>query len=57
MRESLKTSLSKNGLAKILSMDLHDFLLKENSYSDVELSREYGISIADVQALKKQLKR
>jgi len=45
------------GENQILSVDLHDFIQKEQSSNMVELASEFGLSLRDVKKLKKQLER
>ncbi|MFB6468026.1 hypothetical protein ACE38V_14665 [Cytobacillus sp. Hz8] len=57
MRFSEKGMTSQAGENQLFGVDFHDFIQKEQNANMVELASEFGISIKDVQKLKKQLGR
>lgn len=56
MRNSEKGELM-HSRKDIFGVDFHDFMVKEQNNSTVELASEFGISIQDVKSLKKHLNR
>lgn len=57
MRYSEKGSITQNAGNQIFGVDFHDFLIKEQNNSMMELASEFGLSIRDVKQLKKKLER
>ncbi len=57
MRYSEKGSITQNASNQIFGVDFHDFLIKEQNNSMMELASEFGLSIRDVKQLKKKLER
>ncbi|MCM3080085.1 MULTISPECIES: hypothetical protein [Brevibacillus] len=56
MRQSNKETFAQELNRKLFSVDFHDFLEKESQLNDIEMSREFHISVRDVQSLRKRLK-
>ncbi|CAM3496872.1 hypothetical protein [Brevibacillus invocatus] len=56
MRQSHKETFAQELNRKLFSVDFHDFLEKESQLNDIEMSREFHISVRDVQSLRKRLK-
>lgn len=56
MRQSLNETFANQLNRRLFSVDFHDFLEKEAVLNDVELSQEFGLSIRDVQKLRKSKK-
>ncbi|GGE75299.1 hypothetical protein [Priestia taiwanensis] len=57
MRTNNKGQSLTNGGNQLFDVSFHDFLAKEQSSSMIELASEFGLSLRDVQKLKKQLER
>ncbi|MCU9613981.1 hypothetical protein OEV98_10450 [Caldibacillus lycopersici] len=57
MRSSDKHELSNLSGNDVLGVDFHDFLVKQTNSTTYELASEFGISLGDVQKLKKQIQR
>lgn len=57
MRNSDKGNMSQSANNQIFGVDFHDFILKEQANSMVELASEFGLSVRDVKKLKKKLDR
>jgi hypothetical protein len=57
MRHSANANMAHLGENQVLSVDLHDFIQKEQSSNMIELASEFGLSLRDVKKLKKQLER
>ena len=57
MRYSEKGLITQNVSKQIFGVDFHDFLVKEQNNSMVELASEFGLSVRDVKQLKKKLGR
>ncbi|WP_167568973.1 hypothetical protein [Brevibacillus migulae] len=57
MRQSRNGIIARESSKKLFSVDFHDFLEKESTYNDVELSQEFQISIQDIQRLRHRMKR
>ncbi|SEM31836.1 hypothetical protein SAMN05192533_102161 [Mesobacillus persicus] len=57
MRFSEKGNMMNLGENQIFSVDLHDFIQKEQSSNMIELASEFGLSLRDVKNLKKRLER
>ena len=57
MRQSNKEAFAQEANRRLFSVDFHDFLEKESTLNDVEMSREFHISIRDVQELRRKLRR
>lgn len=56
VRQSEKESFAQDLSRKLFSVDFHDFLEKESTLNDVEMSREFNISVRDVQHLRRKRK-
>ncbi|MGM7721006.1 hypothetical protein [Metabacillus sp. Hm71] len=41
----------------VFGVDFHDFMVKEQNNSSIELASEFGISLQEVRNLKKHLNR
>lgn len=57
MRKDSKSIVSQQSNSQLMSIDLHNFVEREGILTELEISRELGISINDVQKLKRQMKR
>ncbi|USG64083.1 hypothetical protein NDK47_18215 [Brevibacillus ruminantium] len=57
MRQSRKEAFAQETNRRLFSVDFHDFLEKEATLNDVEMSREFHISVRDVQELRKRIRR
>jgi hypothetical protein len=57
MRQSDKETFAQDTNRRLFSVDFHDFLEKESTLNDVELSAEFHISVGDVQHLRRKAKR
>ncbi|MCA1031872.1 hypothetical protein LCL95_12630 [Bacillus timonensis] len=57
MRFGEKNEHSQKGNSNIFGVNLHDFIEMEQGNNSVELATEFGLSLRDVQKLKKQLHR
>lgn len=56
MRQSLNETFANQMNRRVFSVDFHDFLEKEALLNDVEMSQEFGLSIREVQKLRKNKK-
>ncbi|MBD1381242.1 hypothetical protein [Metabacillus arenae] len=56
MRYSEKGELSTRN-NDVFGMDFHDFILKEQQSTPYELTSEFGLSVREVQKIKKHLNR
>ncbi|MFE1626053.1 hypothetical protein ACFLFF_04810 [Brevibacillus reuszeri] len=56
MRQSNKETFAQEVNRKFFSVDFHDFLEKDASLNDVEMSKEFTPSVRDVQHLRKKRK-
>lgn len=56
VRQSDKETFAQEVNRKLFSVDFHDFLEKEATLNDVEMSGEFNISVRDVQRLRKKRK-
>lgn len=57
MRSSQKSSHAMNLGNQLLDVNFHDFLSKQSSSTMYELASEFGLSLGDVQKLKKHMGR
>lgn len=57
MRQGKKESDAKQINRKLFAVDFHDFLEKEVTMTDLELSQEFQISIGDVRFLRSKKNR
>jgi hypothetical protein len=55
VRQSNKETFAQEANRRLFSVDFHDFLEKESALNDVELSREFDISVRDVRTLRRKL--
>ncbi len=53
MRQANKETFAHESNRRLFSVDFHDFLEKEAVLNDVELSQEFGLSLREVQKLKR----
>jgi len=56
VRQSSKETFAQELNRKLFSVDFHDFLEKESRLNDIEMSREFHISVRDVRALRRGAK-
>ncbi|MFC0188050.1 hypothetical protein ACFFJY_07100 [Fictibacillus aquaticus] len=42
---------------ELMSVDFHQFLLKEQKANSVELAEEFGLSLQHIRTLRKKMKR
>ncbi|APH04268.1 RNA polymerase subunit sigma-70 [Bacillus weihaiensis] len=56
MRNSQKGELS-HSTRDVFGVNFHDFMVKEQSDTSMELASEFGISLREVKNLKKHLNR
>lgn len=57
MRADSKQMNTGNGHHQLIGVDFHDFIQRENQFTNYELAEEYGISLGNVKDLKKKLSR
>ncbi|MFY0543396.1 hypothetical protein [Brevibacillus sp. H7] len=57
MRQSNKETFAQEANRRLFSVDFHDFLEKESTLNDVEMSQEFHISVRDVQQLRRKVRR
>lgn len=57
VRQSNKETFAQELNRKLFSVDFHDFLEKESTLNDVEMSQEFHISVRDVQQLRRKQKQ
>ncbi|MFM1652416.1 hypothetical protein ACI7RC_09980 [Brevibacillus sp. B_LB10_24] len=57
MRQSFKGTVAQQMNNKGVSVDFHDFLERESAMSDVELSREFHLSMKDGRQLRGKMTR
>jgi len=57
LRQSNKETFAQETNRRLFSVDFHDFLEKESTMNDVEMSQEFHISVRDVQQLRRKMKR
>lgn len=57
MRFSEKGHQTHRSAHQLFGVNFHDFIQKEMDSTPVELASEFGISVGDVQKLKKHLGR
>ncbi len=48
---------AKSSNKSLFGVDLHDFIVREATHTNVELAAEYGVTVGDVRKLKKQLEK
>lgn len=53
MRKGVKEIQSQPSISNLISVDLHSFIEREEVLTELEISRELGISIGEVRHLKK----
>lgn len=56
VRQSEKETFTQDLNRKLFSADFHDFLEKESTINDVEMSREFQASVRDLQHLRRKRK-
>jgi hypothetical protein len=54
---SNKGQSAAEGENQLFGVDFHDFIQKQQQTTTFELACEFGLSLGDVQKLKKQLER
>ena len=52
MRYSEKGFITQNAGKQLFGVDFHDFLIKEQNNTMVELASEFGLSVRNVKQLK-----
>ncbi|ANB59630.1 hypothetical protein [Anoxybacteroides amylolyticum] len=57
MRNSEKGEFVHKKGGELFHVDFHEFIRKEPDYTPYELASEFGLTLRDVQKLKKQLFR
>ncbi|MDQ0214596.1 hypothetical protein J2S13_000992 [Oikeobacillus pervagus] len=57
VRANEKSLMSSNGENQIFGVDFHHFIQKEQESNSIELASEFGLSLREVQLLKKKLER
>ncbi|OIJ16597.1 RNA polymerase subunit sigma-70 [Anaerobacillus alkalidiazotrophicus] len=57
MRAGSKQESVGNGHHQLIGVDFHDFIQKEQQFTNYELAEEYGISLRNVKELKRKLSR
>lgn len=58
MRQGSKEKWAQQMNHRLMSVDFHDFLSREAVHdSDVEISREMGLSIREVRELRRKMER
>ncbi|MBU8905515.1 hypothetical protein [Desertibacillus haloalkaliphilus] len=56
----MRSSLKQNGVSKadqLFHVDFHDFINHEQHQTNMELADEFGLSLREVNVLKKKLSR
>jgi hypothetical protein len=53
MRKGIKEMQNQPSISNLTSVDLHSFIEREAILTELEISRELGISIGEVRQLKK----
>ncbi|MET3699990.1 hypothetical protein SAMN05877753_105335 [Bacillus oleivorans] len=56
MRMDYKKNMAHRNKQDVFGVELHDFLVKEATLTEVELAGELGISVGSVRKLKKQIR-
>lgn len=57
MRHSAKGEFAQRKANELFSIDFHEFMQKEAEHTAFELASEFGLTLRDVQKLKKQISR
>lgn len=57
MRFGEKSNSANDIDSKLLGVNFHEFLEKENQSSVLELATEFGLSLGEVKKLKKQMQK
>ncbi|GCD81718.1 hypothetical protein PTHTG4_07800 [Parageobacillus thermoglucosidasius] len=57
MRYSAKGEFAQRKASELFSIDFHEFMRKEAEHTAFELASEFGLTLRDVQKLKKQISR
>ena len=57
MRMNEKGHAVTNGANQLFNVNFHEFIAREQNNTSMELASEFGISLKDVKALKKQMGR
>ncbi|MBA2873614.1 hypothetical protein [Thermaerobacillus caldiproteolyticus] len=57
MRNSAKGEFAQRKASELFHVDFHEFMRKEANHTAFELASEFGLTLKDVQKLKKQLSR
>ena len=56
MRMDDKKNMVHRNTQNVFGVELHDFLAKEATLTDIELAGELGISVGGVRKIKKQIR-
>lgn len=57
MRFSPKNSHATNHSKDIFGVDFHDFLQSSEQLNQIEIAKEFGVSLKDVKKLKESINR
>lgn len=57
MRQGKKEESVEKMNRQLMSVDFHDFLVKEAIHSDTEIAAEMGITVEEVRALRRKARR
>lgn len=57
MHQSSDEKITQQMQHRMFDVDFHNFLERESVASDVELSHEFGVSIAEIRKLRKKQSR
>ncbi|GAB6934355.1 MAG: hypothetical protein L5657_00165 [Calditerricola sp.] len=57
MRQHDQERLANDTARRLMSVDFHDFLERASRLDDVELAREWGLSVWEVRMLRKRIRR
>jgi hypothetical protein len=57
MRRNSKEMVSQSSISSLVDVDFHNFIERESVLTELEISRELGITIGDVRQLKKKFVR
>ena len=57
MRHSTKGEFAHRKASELFHIDFHEFMRKEKEHTAFELASEFGLTLRDVQKLKKQIFR
>lgn len=57
MRQHDQERLANDIARRLMSVDFHDFLERASRLDDVEMAREWGLSVWEVRMLRKRIRR